>query len=436
MNPISRVAQSFWKSPVVWGFVATASFYALVHAGVFGSGLVVRLFASHPVEYVETSLFFVGMAALCLILAETLGQFRRLGENLLGPIPGGGQPVGDAAVLLDRLKRLPAERQGDILVRRLREALTHVARRRSAERFEEHLHHLADLDAERQHAAFALVRVIIWAIPILGFLGTVIGITLAIAQLSPEALEQSLPEVTAGLGVAFDTTALALGLSMILMFAQFFTTRVTARLLERVDQRAEEELVGRFEQAAAGDDGQIRAVRRMADAVVAMGEDLVRRQAELWQATMEASQQRFARLAETAGTQLHSALAGALEKSLKAHAQAVSAAEAEAADANRKHWDQVQRSLAAGTEGVVGLQAELASQAEVLGRAVEATGQVMRLEEALNRNLAALAGAAHFEQTVNSLAAAIHLLTGKLGQLPGEPPRVHLEPPRKTGQAA
>ena len=52
----------------------------------------------------------------------------------------------------------------------------------------------------------------------------------------------------------------------------------------------------------------------------------------------------------------------------------------------------------------------------MLGRAVEATGEVIRLEDALNRNLTALAGAKHFEQTVISLAAAIHLLNARLAE--------------------
>ncbi|MEI2659369.1 MAG: MotA/TolQ/ExbB proton channel family protein [Bifidobacterium adolescentis] len=56
-----------------------------------------------------------------------------------------------------------------------------------------------------------LIRTITWAVPILGFLGTVIGITMAIANITPDQLESSLGEVTAGLAVAFDTTASVTG---------------------------------------------------------------------------------------------------------------------------------------------------------------------------------------------------------------------------------
>ena len=44
---------------------------------------------------------------------------------------------------------------------------------------------------------------------------------------------------------------------------------------------------------------------------------------------------------------------------------------------------------------------------------VEATGEVVKLEKALNENLSALAGKHNFEETVMSLAATIHLLNSR-----------------------
>ena len=134
-----------------------------------------------------------------------------------------------------------------------------MRRKSSAETLDDELRALADYDVDRMHASYSLVRIIVWAIPILGFLGTVIGITLAIAKLSPDQLENSLPEVTAGLGIAFDTTALALALSMVLMFAKFFVERLETRLLMAVDRRVAEELVGRFQTYGTGADPHVAA---------------------------------------------------------------------------------------------------------------------------------------------------------------------------------
>ena len=75
-------------------------------------------------------------------------------------------------------------------------------------------------------------------------------------------------------------------------------------------------------------------------------------------------------------------------------------------------------------------------QAEVLGRAIEASGEVSRLEDTLNRNLATLAGAKHFEQTVLGLAATINLLNARLAEGHGDASAVRLEAPRRNVRAA
>jgi hypothetical protein len=141
-------------------------------------------------------------------------------------------------------------------------------------------------------------------------------------------------------------------------------------------------------------------------------------------------------MAETAGQHLQTALAAALGESLKTHAQHLTTAEQATAEKNHRHWDQVQRSLAQAAESLATVQTSLVRQGEVMGRAVQAAGEVTRLEDALNRNLSALAGSKNFEETVVSLAAAIHLLTSRLGDMPGQSREVRLEPARRSNQAA
>ncbi len=436
MSKPNNLYRAIAGSPILWGSLATTGFYGLVRAEVLGGQLVRRYFASHPVEYVATTMFFIGLAALALKIMDVLGQYPGLSASPLGPAAEAGEPVDHCGALLARLDQLPEARQNDLVVQRLREALEHVRRRGSADTLDEELKYLADVDAARLHSSFALVRVIIWAIPILGFLGTVIGITLAIANLAPEALENSLPKVTAGLGVAFDTTALALGLSIVLMFAQFLTERTEIALLAQVDERAAAELEGRFEQVPDGPDGQLAVVRRMADTVLEATQGLVQKQAEIWQASIDASASRWAQMADAAGEHLQKSLTAALTESLETFAREIADAEQTGARQNQQHWSQVQQAQMQQTQATASLQASMADQADVLRRAVEASGEVARLEEALNRNLAALAGAKHFEQTVMSLSAAIHLLNAQLAEAATGSSTVQLESNRSSTQAA
>jgi biopolymer transport protein ExbB/TolQ len=62
-----------------------------------------------------------------------------------------------------------------------------------------------------------MIRYIIWAIPSIGFVGTVRGIGQALAQ-ADEALAGNIAGMTASLGVAFNSTFVALLISLVLMF--------------------------------------------------------------------------------------------------------------------------------------------------------------------------------------------------------------------------
>ncbi len=437
VNTTNRIARAIVHAPILWGCLAALAFYVPLHTGHWQNAFALRYFAGHPIEHVATTLFFIGLAALAIKSAGLAGQFKTLSNPLLDAIPAGGQPVEHCEVLLQRVATQPLSVQDGYLLRRLHEALEYVGRKREATTLDDELRYLSELDVSRMHNSYALVRIIIWAIPILGLLGTVIGITAAVANLSSGSLESSIGEVTAGLGVAFDHTGLALALSIALMFSQYFVERYETRLVAAVDARVAAELVGRFESTApVTGDPQTGVVRRMAEAVVAATEKLVQRQAELWQATVSAAHQQWSQLSSATGQQLEAALKGALAHSLKEHAAILAAGEQTAAEQNHRNWGQVEQALLQNAEAVTLQQRELVRQGEVLSEVVQASGQIARLETELNRNLSALAGAKHFEETVLSLSAAIQLLGARLGQAPGESHRVDLHSKLRTGQAA
>ena len=81
-------------------------------------------------------------------------------------------------------------------------------------------------------------------------------------------------------------------------------------------------------------------------------------------------------------------------------------------------------------------QAELNKHGELLTRAIDASRDIRQLEAALNDNLRSLSGAQHFEATVNSLAAAIHLLNTRLGSIPEANPPLELDPTDSQDRAA
>jgi biopolymer transport protein ExbB/TolQ len=76
---------------------------------------------------------------------------------------------------------------------------------------------LCQAESERLDSELSMIRYIVWAIPSIGFIGTVRGIGQALA-LAYQAMEGDITGVTQSLGVAFNSTFVALLLSLVLMF--------------------------------------------------------------------------------------------------------------------------------------------------------------------------------------------------------------------------
>ena len=112
-----------------------------------------------------------------------------------------------------------------------------------------------------------------------------------------------------------------------------------------------------------------------------------------------------------------------------------SAENAAVARGQRSH-DEIIEAMTRTAAAAATQQQELTRQTQILLKTVDATERVIKLEDALNQNLDSLRGAQHFDQTVNSLAAAISLLNSRLGQVPDEGTQVRLPRPNKTGNAA
>lgn len=93
------------------------------------------------------------------------------------------------------------------------------------------------------------IRYIVWLIPTLGFIGTVVGIALALSHAGGVENYQDptlLKELTQSLGVAFFTTLLALLQSAVLMFALHLVQGMEETSLNRIGQYCLDNLINRL----------------------------------------------------------------------------------------------------------------------------------------------------------------------------------------------
>ncbi len=75
----------------------------------------------------------------------------------------------------------------------------------------------AELAGDRLDSQLSLVRYIAWAIPAIGFIGTVRGIGDAL-NFAEQAIHGDISSVTTGLGLAFNSTFVGLSMCIVLMF--------------------------------------------------------------------------------------------------------------------------------------------------------------------------------------------------------------------------
>ncbi len=416
-----------WFTFVVGAPAGIGALY-LINYGPWQSPIIQR-YVEHLAEQAVVVLFFCCLAALLAKLLMSLKERYAQAQKLVPGWDGKAIPPADVTKLQQALNLLPGSVKNTCVGRRVANILNFVASRNSAADLDDQMRTLADTDAMTLDGSYALMRFIIWAMPILGFLGTVLGITAAIAGIDPQQLEKGgAGAVTEGLTQAFDATALALGLTLVAMFFNSMVEKLEQGLLERVDQYADAELAHRFQrtQIATGGVGG-GAPMTMA---MPMLEQLIEKQAALWTAGMQKLEERLAQ-ASPSHEKAAAALQQAVDVSLTRFGQRVADLEKKLLERHQALLDGLTKNVGTLKENGREHQLAVARLTDAIGMSVQMiakmqTGeeQLLRLQESLNQNLGLLANSATFKQAVESLTAAISLLTTRVQPIHAAGPRI------------
>ena len=97
----------------------------------------------------------------------------------------------------------------------------------------------------KNEAGNSMIRYLIWALPSIGFIGTVRGIGEALAK-ADEALAGNISGMTSSLGVAFNSTLVALFISIFLMFLLHQLQRLQDDLAVSVNAYLQEKVLDRL----------------------------------------------------------------------------------------------------------------------------------------------------------------------------------------------
>jgi biopolymer transport protein ExbB/TolQ len=107
--------------------------------------------------------------------------------------------------------------RGELLPRALLSGLHRFGSTRNIQDVSTAIHDTCEQEYARLDTELAMVRFVAWAIPAIGFVGTVRGIGESLQQ-AHKAVEGDVSGVVAGLGISFNATLVALSLSITVMF--------------------------------------------------------------------------------------------------------------------------------------------------------------------------------------------------------------------------
>lgn len=190
-------------------------------------------------------LFAGGMGEAATRYRRARLETRQIGRSLL--------PEDDETMLrqpdLGAIRTRVRGEEGFFLQRLVTRCILQFQSSRSTDRANALLNSSLDLMQHEVDTRYSLLRYLVWLLPTIGFIGTVVGIAAALDQAGAAEDYQDpalLGELTRSLGVAFHTTMLALMQSAALVLAQHVAQAREEGALNRAGQYCLDHLINRL----------------------------------------------------------------------------------------------------------------------------------------------------------------------------------------------
>jgi len=238
-------------APAVVSTVITLIFYYLFLRLLKPESFLPRLFMPEGATLfttlvpVLTLFFFIwSIADMILILLDIRSEDKLLSINR-GLFKFGDKTNGHLAKIISDWKGNKRSKSYN----RLSYLIDSISTAKSAQSVYDLFRYQTELDTEKTSSKYTLTKIAIWAMPILGFIGTVLGISMAVGNFSGflsqdidniDTVKGELSKVATGLSFAFDTTLFGLVLSLIAMFISTFVQNFEQKFLTQLEEAGNE----------------------------------------------------------------------------------------------------------------------------------------------------------------------------------------------------
>ncbi len=196
-------------------------------------------------DYEQEACFILMFWAFAIIIYKAVATYRQrrlLDTELILLAEDMRILPQDTRELSRKIQALPRAVQSFLLPRTLTIALQRFAATGNIQDVSTSVREVSESEAERLESELSIIRYIAWAIPSIGFIGTVRGIGDALGQ-AHKAVEGDITGVTQSLGVAFNSTFIALVISIVLMFFIYQLQLMQERLVLDTEYYCDEHLI-------------------------------------------------------------------------------------------------------------------------------------------------------------------------------------------------
>ena len=246
-NRISNIISSVSIALIIGGLLMVMNLFA--KEGTSLDRLITLLGGDLPLGIIQITTYFLFVFALFEIKVQKDRLNRELKAFDYRLLPEKDNwvlhPTDVAEIKIKAIK--VEERKGKLLLLELiKNTCTRYRVNKSTSEALEFLTNVSRLELAKVESEQSLIRFVLWAIPSIGFIGTIIGIANSLGYANSVVEEGGIDLVTSALNVAFDTTLVALFLSIFLMLIFNLLQEKTEKFYTETETYILENLINRI----------------------------------------------------------------------------------------------------------------------------------------------------------------------------------------------
>ena len=248
-------AFAFMIGALLSGILYALMIFVFVHVPVVSKVATIYMRPSNQFAVIPATLFFFGGIAILFLKGRKI-QFQQRALKL-SAVPAEPEFIlteTTAATVLARIHSLVDNPRHFVLLNRLDRALSNFKNIGQVGDVSAILRAQAENDEDQVASSYTVVNGLVWAIPVLGFIGTVLGLSLAIGRFTDtlqaagdiSLIRASLQGVTGGLATAFESTLVALTFTLILQLVITFQQKREMAFLDECNDYCHSHIVSKL----------------------------------------------------------------------------------------------------------------------------------------------------------------------------------------------